>query len=762
MKNEFFEKIKSSMEEVIDVLENNKEVVIDTINVNPAGLILGKERKMGKISKINKKKETEELENIVIILDILYESGLDCINPITNEIVLDNEYDAFKKELYNENPDSKILSGVTSISCFDDKVKKWLKKLDPKSDIFSLLKSSKEKIIHNPPMTSISKCNGSKKEKEEILYKWFEDCRKIDTNIFGKKHYPGWLQEFFCMSFKHDGVALSLEYEKGKLIKAGLRSQDGIYGENVTKHTKYIKNIPQQLSLPITCRIRGEIECLKSVFETVNKNLSKEGKDVKANPRNHTAGVMHREYPQEVVNMGLSFKAYNILGLEDPPYKTEIERAKWAKEKLGINFTKTVSFCTTQLDLWEENHRLLDFLVDGVVISINDLEYQEKAGKHGNSISANPKGKIAWKFEDEVKKSIVKNIIWQTGRTGNITPVLHFDGIDLEGTIVSKCTAHNVGIVKNNCIGIGSEIEIIKSGKIIPKIKKVIKPSGTVVYPDLCPSCEEKTILTKGNNGTESLVCHNNMCSAKRNARYCHFLSVIGIKGIAESTINKMIDSDLVKSLSDFYKLDLPNLIDVGFTPRVSLLILARLSMMKNPESIKDNENLFKEIKSVYKIKKIKIPMATFIASLGINGAGKEVGRILSSKYSNIDDVFNLSIDNLNNIDGIGPITSNNIVKFLTNNRKEIIDLLGNFELEVSKSGGNLEGKNFVFTGTFPGSKSTWKKFVEDNGGIIKGSVSKKIDYLVEGEEAGSKLKKAQNLNINIISLEELKEMVEK
>lgn len=681
----------------------------------------------------DQKKRVKELEKIIVKLDTLFEQGEECINPLTGEIVLDNEYDALKVELHKLSPDSKIFTTVTA----------------------SKVQAGQKKVIHDPPMTSINKCNGTEKEKEDILHKFFEDCRKIDTDISGQKYYPAWLSKFFCMSFKHDGLALSLEYENGILKKAGLRSKSGKDGIDVTEKTRHIDGIPQQLPLPLTCKIRGEVETTVSEFERVSDLL---GANAKANPRAHTAGSMNQKTADQMKDRGLRFTAYNILQLEDPPYTTEIERAEWATRVLKLNFVKTIPFSYDKLKTFESQHRRLDFMVDGVVISINSLELQEEMGTSGNKETGNPKGKIAFKFADEVKLTTVRDIVWQTGRTGNVTPVLIIDPIRLEGTTVSKCTAHNVGIIKNNNIGIGSEVEIIKSGKIIPKLHKVTKAMGKVDPPKDCPSCGDGLIETTGGDGALALVCDNAECPAQGIKNLYHYLKTLGCKGIAESTINKLADAGLVLKRSDFYKLTLKTLLDCGISERTTVLILARVWMIPSPEQEKDNVVLKDKLKS---ISTVTIPMEKFFASFGMDGAGKEVGRLLSKKYHDFDKIRNLTIDELETVDGIGFTTAKSVTDFFSKNKDEVDELLKYVALEAPQGkSGKFDGKKFVLSGSLGMGKEYWKEQIENNGGEVKSSVGKKIDYLVAGDGSGQKSERAEELNIPILDEETLEKML--
>lgn len=669
-------------------------------------------------------KRIKELEYIIETLDTLYygEDGADCINPITGETVLDNEYDDLKKELFDLNLNSKIFKTVHAGK-------------ESKSD---------HKVIHDPPMTSINKCNGTEKEKEKILLKWLEEGALNLT-------YP---DDWYVMSYKHDGIALSIEYENGELVRAGLRSKTGMDGTDVTDKMPYIKNVPLKLPISATLKLRGELETPISVFNKVNSTLD----EPKSNPRAYTAGAMGLKNPEDIKGKGIQFTCYNVI-MENPPFTTEIDRAKWAQKNLGVKFVDLSFFSKNKLKSMEECYKKLDFMVDGVVISVNRLKNQEELGTTGNKKTGNPKGKIAYKFADEHKQVFIKEIVWQTGRTGQVTPVLIFDGIQLEGTVVSRCTAHNWGIIKSNKIGIGSVVEIIKSGKIIPKLKKVVEAKGKVIKPPICPSCGKPIEEVEGGNDSLSLVCKNSDCPAQDVKRYNHYLSVLGVKGIAESTLSKLLELGLLKDLSDLYRLGPAKLMEKGFTPRTSALIYARMKMMPDPEDIKDTNELIKKTYS-YSYPKVKVPLEIFIASFGMEGAGKEVGRLLANEFKDLEIIRKLTISDLEEVGGIGPITASSIISYFKDHESEINRLLDFVEPFVYVSKGKLTGKSFVLSGSLDGGKNKWEKLIKDNGGTIKSSVGKSIDFLVAGEGSGAKSDKAKELGINIINTDKLEKMI--
>ena len=332
------------------------------------------------------KDRTKELERIISHLDTLYERGNDCIHPDTGIQVTDGEYDGLRRELKELAPKSKLFQTATA----------------------SKVQSAVKKVVHDPPLTSIEKASHEIVEKqEEMLFKWLvgsvEDEDKAKrTTIKGKtyKDEPVELpKDYFYAAYKLDGVALALYYEDGKLARAGLRPRDGINGEDVTEQCQHVDGIPEKLKQKVTCSIRGELICKLKDFEKVQIDLEKAGEKLRANPRNHAAGGIRQfKDPTKTKRMRLSFIAYTIEAQADPPYKTELERAKYCNDELGVPYIPTKIFKFEDLAKMEDGIPKLDFEVDGVIIGVNDLEAQEQLGRHGDPVTGNPKGKIRGSF----------------------------------------------------------------------------------------------------------------------------------------------------------------------------------------------------------------------------------------------------------------------------------------------------------------------------------------------------------------------------
>lgn len=680
-----------------------------------------------------------ELEMIIPILIKLHGRGELTIHPTLNHLVLDSEFDEMVKNLKKLNPDSKVLKGNLS---GDD--------LDPNAS----------KVKHNPPLTSINKANGTEDEKKEILEKWITlMCQELScTRDEAIKN--------IVVSYKHDGLAVSLVYKQGKLDKAGLRPRGGVWGEDVTLNVAHVKDVPVKLPAEYTLTVRGEIECKISTFETLNGSDAVNGREF-ANPRNYATGSIRQfKDPDKTRTRQLSFTAYSIVGDEKPMYKTETERQKWCEKNLGIPFVKLMPFEKDTLERVERDLTDLDFEVDGAVLSVNNLEDQEQLGTYGGSVNANPRGKLAWKFVDETADPIVEDIDWQVGRTGQMTPVCTFSGVPLAGTMVRRSAGHSLGFLVRNNIHIGTKVRIRKSGKIIPEVlghytdgKYIEKIDGGVPelpkefdlesfkYPRNCPSCNELTTIVDGQkHGLMELQCTNEDCPARNVRQFLNYLQKFGVKGIGEAIVTILIEQGLISKFSDFYELKISVLRAAGRTIRESLLDVSRIHMVDAPEKVKDNHMLAQ--KSIDAINKKKsIPLAKFIAALGIAGASKGTGTALSSQFGDFDAILTASEDDFKNTPDIGVKTAKNLAAYFAEHGDDIKELiLKHIDIQIPTKG-KYTGKSFVFTGS-PGveGKDYWKDLVEVEGGVVKSSVSKKTNFVIIGSDPGIKADKAKQL----------------
>ena len=696
------------------------------------------------------KPAADDLERIIAHLDTLYERGDDCLHPDTGVIVTDGEYDVLRRELRDRRPQSHLFGTATA----------------------SKLVSGVKKVKHHPPLTSIEKASHEDVAVQEgMLIKWLSDCTgeapasvrdgkqiKHEDKIVADQalRYP---QDYFYHAYKLDGVAIALYYENGKLVRAGLRPRDGINGEDVTEQVKFVKGIPDRLKVRHTCSIRGEMICKLSDFEKVQERLAAAGEKLRANPRNHAAGGIRQfKDPTKTKMMRLSFIGYGIEGLAKPPYHTEIERAKWCRNVLGIPFVRTTKFNFDNLARLEVNVPKLDYEVDGVIVGINNIEDQEQLGRHGDPVTGNPKGKIAWKFREEEATPIIKQIEWQTGRTGKIVGVAIFDPVRLAGTNVTRATLHNVGFMKRNKIAIGSKIGVRKAGKIIPKVTRVVSGHGNPDFPGQCPACGEKTELAKG--GTEDmleLVCGNPACSAQNINALCHYLSSFGVLGLGENRVALLVEGRAVKAPADFYRLDVDTAVTCGLSERQALLAIGGIHMISGPDKM-ESDDLKAAIEAARRDKK-RIPLAQLFATFGVESAGKSAGKALVGHFVSFEELRKASVAQLEAVEDVGEKTAKVIHEYLKDHAAEIDDLLNFVEPELPRTG-KLTGKTFCFSGGFTEGKRYWESQVEELGGKCSGSVSKKTDYLVAGSGSGSKSDKASKLGVTIMDVEQLKKIL--
>lgn len=676
----------------------------------------------------------EELEKLVIHAATQYD-----INGFAEDFdgieVTDPEYDELVKCLRQQKPNSEAFVGTSP----------------------SVAKPKGSLVKHDPPMTSIDKADGDLSEKTDIYHKWITSCAaKIGCK-------PEEVE--LAGSYKHDGVALRVNYVKGKLVSAGLRPRDGINGSDVTRHMKYIAGVPKKLPLPLTLSLNGEIECWMSDFEEVNKVQDAAGEDPYKNPRNYTAGCMGRDDPEENKNAKLRVCFYSITGFDDWAnyYKTEVERAKWANSKDGLNiqdengngyFVQVRKHEFKHLAIMEDYAKKLPYYTDGVVLKINNLEQQLDLGHVGDDLVNPPRGALAWKFVEETAEAEVSSIEWNASRTGRVVPTALFDTpFILADTSNTRATCNNYGWMEAQGLGPGAKVRCKKGGKIIPNIMEVLTPVNNIGAPDNCPTCNEKLEVFTSSSGNKDLLCNNKNCPAKHVKGWVFYIQQIGGKGLGLAAMEKIMSLGLVKSIAGLYSLKVEDLLVGGFTERQATLALAAIWQV-SPGKEADNEKLKEKILAVSKLKQ-KLDAPKFFKALGIPGAGETVGKSLVSHYKDFNLIRKATAEELVTISGIGPTTASSVAEWFKENDHVVEKLFEYVELVLPKSG-KLNGKNFVLTGGFPEGKSFWEKKIEDLGGNCGSSVGKKTDYVVVGTDAGAKEKKADELGVTKLTLDEL------
>lgn len=660
--------------------------------------------------------------------------------------VTDAEYDQLHRALKDHRPDSKAFAGTSPGATVAGKT-----------------------VKHDPPMTSIDKADGTEEEKQSIYEKWIKGCAdRLGVPIAGLG---------FARSFKRDGVAVRINYVNGKLVSAGLRPQDGVNGTDVTGHVKYVKGVPLTLPENWTLSLNGEIECWLDDFNAINAELDQAGKKQFANPRNYTTGCMGRDDPEEMKNSRLRIAFYSITGFDDAAkyYSTEVERAKWANSKTGLNlqdedgngfYVQVQQHSHGDLKtfaIMEEKAKTLPYYTDGIVVKVDNLEHQDELGHTGDDKTKPPRGAIAWKFKEEEAQAVVKENDWNATRTGRVVPRAVFEkSVRLADTDVTYATLNNYGWATKMGVGKGTVVLVKKAGKIIPNVCGVVSNAvKDIGAPTHCPACNFKLALHTSSTGNQDLLCHNPHCGAKHIESWTFFIGKIGGKGLGGSAMEKVLQTGKVRSLADLFALTEQDLMAVGFSERQAILALATIFCVA-PE--KYNDKLRKKIEDA-RSKKQRIEAWKFFGSLGIPGAGDTVGKALVQHYRDWQKIESATLEDLKMVSGVGEITAKSIRSWFDDNQDTVDKLLADrFELEWPVTG-KLTGKNFCLTGSFELKKHFWQSRIEAQGGNVQSSVGKTTDYLVQehGKSDGSpseKEQKAAKHNVPVISVIELEKML--
>lgn len=567
---------------------------------------------------------------------------------------------------------------------------------------------------------------------------------------------------------KIDGLTIALEYRNGVLYRGATRG-DGFVGEDVTENAKVISGIPHRLNIPDAANVpeenrlivRAEVYMPVSVFERVNEEMESEGKKLYANPRNCAAGSLRVKDSKIAEKRELSAISFAVLYSEgwescnpDVLPKPGISETEdlMLLNLLGFDPVKAYR-CTSAKEIYEAIDLIgasrdgLPYWIDGAVVKTDSKELQERIG----STAKYPKHAAAYKYPPEKKVTVIRDIILQTGRTGVLTPVAVLNPVQLCGTQVSRATLHNQKFIDEREIGVGAEVEVIKSGEIIPRIVSVVKKAKSVFKTTQCPICGSEAIPGADESGNETGVyyCGNLACPAQK-SRYIEFFcsrDVMDIDGMGPSMVRSLIDAGLLNSVTDLYRLN-DHETEIATLPGMGKRSAAKLIAAIEASKSRDVDRVIK--------------------ALGIPGVGRHVGKALAAKYPDIDSISELSIDNLVAIDGIGDITANAIWTYFHKSvsveiYKELKALGVNTVSQTygKSDAGVLSGLTFVITGTLPSmGREEAKALIEANGGKCSGSVSKKTSYVLAGEAAGSKLTKAQSLGIPVIDENQLRTML--
>ena len=648
---------------------------------------------------------------------------------MNESLISDVEYDKLLKnleKLEKENP-------------------QFANELSPSVNVGSSLKDTKfEKVTHKSPMLSLSNSynigdiEDFMKRAEKIILQERSGKTKID----------------YVLEVKLDGLSISVTYEKGKLVKAVTRG-DGIIGEDVTENVMQIKSVPKFLKENIDIEVRGEIVLPISKFHELNKKRMEEGEEIFANPRNAASGTLRQIDAEIVKERGLDCYFYFIVDSEKYNLLTHKDALDYI-EKLGLKTTgigevvESAEELEKRIEFWGTEREKLDYETDGMVIKVNSLELWNILG----STTKSPRWAIAYKFPAKQVSTKLLDITWQVGRTGKVTPVAELEEVEVSGSRVKRASLHNFDEIERKDIRIGDRVIIEKAAEIIPQVVKSIKEVRTgeekiVVPPVNCPICN--SVLEK-EEGLVDLKCVNKHCMGKVQGKIEYFVSRDGMNiiGLGERIIERFLELGFIKDITDIYNLK-------NFRQDI-----AGLEKMGE----KSVENLLNSIEESKKRDYSKT-----LYALGIPYVGKFLGNLLAEKSKNIETLMNMTEEELLMIDGVGEKVAKSVYSFMREPVNiEIIEKLKNAGVNFTLLKENkvekdvFQGKNFLVTGKL--EKFTRKEIqeeIEKFGGKNLSAVSKNLDYLIVGKDAGSKLKKAQDIGtIKILSEEEFFELIQK
>ena len=563
--------------------------------------------------------------------------------------------------------------------------------------------------------------------------------------------------EYVC-ELKLDGMSLALVYEDGKLAR-GITRGDGTIGEDVTLNVRTVRSIPLSISkdklkkagIPPSFEVRGEMLMPLAAFKKMNDEREQKGLPVFANPRNATAGTVRQLEPSITAQRRLDYFAYMLL-VDGATYFDHHWKTLNALDSAGFKVNPTRKLTHNFDEVWkfieeEETRReKLPYEIDGIVVKVDRTALQQELGYTGKA----PRWAIAYKYAARAGVTKLENVRWQVGRTGKLTPVAELAPVSIGGTTVRNATLHNMDEIERLGVKIGDYVQVERGGDVIPKVAKVIDdkahPRGTeeIAAPEKCPVCGTPVVRTEGE---VDYRCVNANCPAKLVGTILHFASrgVMNIDGMGESLVNQLIERGFVKNVADIYELT-----------KEKLLSLDRFGD-------KSAENILREIKNSK-----DLPLERVIYGLGIRMVGERTAQFLAEHFGSMEALADASVEELQGVAEVGPKIAESIAEFFHNpaNRK-LVERLGKaglaFKGKKKERGTTLAGKTFVLTGTLSRySRDQAKKLIEDAGGRVSGSVSKKTDYVVAGSDAGSKLDKARELKVAVIDEDAMEKLLAK
>ncbi|MAR62786.1 MAG: DNA ligase (NAD(+)) LigA [Flavobacteriaceae bacterium] len=634
---------------------------------------------------------------------------------INEPVISDNEFDIKLKELIS----------------LENEYPQFYDPNSPSVRIGSSLSNDFESITHKFQMYSL-----------ENSYS-IDDLKDWEARI---KKRLGINNITYCCELKLDGVSISLSYDSG-IFTQGLTRGDGVVGDNVTNNLKTINTIPLKIKNKLNFDIRGEIVIEKNDFIKLNEERFTNGEQPYMNPRNTASGSIKLVKSKEVKKRPLKCYLFQIVG-DDLPFRTQVESLNYAID-CGFNVSNTFKFCKNlsevieYLNYWEKNKDSNDFEIDGVVIKVNNLEFQKELG----FTSKFPRWAIAYKFKTEQVTTKLISVTYQVGRTGAVTPVANLKPVLLNGTTVKRASLHNSDQIEKLNLKYDDHVVVEKGGEIIPKIVDVVTSkrdgkSKEFIFIKNCPSCHNELVKIEGE--AQHYCPNKKNCHPQILGRIKHFISrkAMNIDGFGTETIERLLENNLINDFSDIYNLNFNDLVD-----------LERMAE-------KSAKNLIDAIE-----RSKEQPFSKVLFALGIRYVGETVSKKITSKIFSIDDLMKLSTEDLLKIDEIGGKIALSLRDYFDDlDNRNLIEKLKNIGLKFHTDTNQiksytLSNLKFVITGTFQEvSRENLKLIIEDNGGLISSSISKNTNYLIKGENAGpSKLSKADKLNVDILSIDEFK-----
>lgn len=633
---------------------------------------------------------------------------------LDNPIVEDYRYDELMREIYR----------------LEKAFPELITPLSPSQRVGGMAERSFEKVQHAVQMGSLQDVFG------------FEEVREFDSKVRAALGAP----PLYTVEPKIDGLSVSLEYRDGLFVRGSTRG-DGFVGEDITENLRTIKSIPMKLkqTLPYI-EVRGEVYMPKKSFEKLIRRQEIDGEQPAKNPRNAAAGSLRQKDSRVTAERELDIFIFNIQQIEGKELTSHKQSLEFMRE-LGFKVIDGYEVCAEidkaieKINAIGDNRGKLSYDIDGAVIKVDGFKDRSVLG----STSKVPKWAVAFKYPPEEKETTLKEIEINVGRTGALTPVAIFDAISLAGTTVSRATLHNQDIISSLDVRIGDRIIVRKAGEIIPEVVRVqshSENSEPYRIPMICPDCGTEAVRDED----EAVIrCPNIDCPAQLLRNIVHFASrnAMNIEGLGSANVELLVEHGFVKTVADLYALTLADILMLpGFKQRSAGNLAAAI------EKSKGNE------------------LDRLIFALGIKGIGQRSATLLCQRFPTMDKLLSAEREEILALDNFGEVLADNVYNAMREpHRISLINRLKEYGLNMSftvkETGKKLEGLKFVLTGTLPTmTRDEAKALIESNGGKCSGSVSSKTNYVLAGEEAGSKLTKAQQLGVTVISEEELLKML--